>query len=339
MNRTELFCKVLKATGLLGVMGYRAKTHRSKTVTILAYHRVLNELPGPEFVFDEGVVSCTAAAFERDMLFIREHFDVISFADLEADVFKQARNPLIITFDDGYIDAHDVILPILLEHGLKASFFVSTGYVESGMIPWWDEISYLTKRYARRQIYLKSLAKTVFPTSNGEQKLRAVDTMLSRAKKVKDEQRLALLAELRELCGPVPSETGRGLFMNWDQIKDLASKGMEIGSHSVSHPILSQITSPENLEFELVESKRVLEEQIGKTVSSFCYPVGGPKTASEQVARAIAAAGYRYACLYEHGVNGRALPDPYNLWRISAETANDYDRFRAKLLFPGLVRY
>jgi peptidoglycan/xylan/chitin deacetylase (PgdA/CDA1 family) len=67
---------------------------------------------------------------------------------------------------------------------------------------------------------------------------------------------------------------GRKHFMSLDQLKELLKEGMWIGSHSVSHPYLSKITDPAELRKEIIESKRILEADLGLPVTSFAYPFG-----------------------------------------------------------------
>ena len=62
-------------------------------------------------------------------------------------------------------------------------------------------------------------------------------------------------------------------YATWDQIKEMAEDGQEIGSHSKTHPNLSNL-SFEQIQEELRESKKKLEEKIQKPIISFCYPAG-----------------------------------------------------------------
>ncbi len=81
------------------------------------------------------------------------------------------------------------------------------------------------------------------------------------------------------------------LCMSWDELRGLADEGWEVGSHTRSHPRLSQIEDAQIAE-ELVGSRRDCEEQMGRPCTSFAYPY------SDYDARAVRAAGeagYRFA--------------------------------------------
>jgi peptidoglycan/xylan/chitin deacetylase (PgdA/CDA1 family) len=72
-----------------------------------------------------------------------------------------------------------------------------------------------------------------------------------------------------------PTATERFLFdtMSWHELASLDPNLITVGSHSMSHPILSK-TDPERVAFEIVESRRVLERRLGRPIKYFCYPDG-----------------------------------------------------------------
>ena len=128
-------------------------------------------------------------------------------------------------------------------------------------------------------------------------------------------------------------------MMSWDDIRHMAARGMEIGSHTVTHPLLDRVESPEELAAELKESKIRIERETGRPVTAISYPVGRASGVTEAVVQRVTEAGYRYGCVYEHGVNSFGSMDSLRLRRIKAEVGEDHTRFRAKVLFPEWVRY
>ncbi len=81
-------------------------------------------------------------------------------------------------------------------------------------------------------------------------------------------------------------------FLTWDQIKDLDKNGMTIGGHTSSHPYLYQITDPNVLKYEIIDSKKLLETNLGHPVDNFAYPFGYYKDATVKFVRE---AGFRTA--------------------------------------------
>ena len=116
---------------------------------------------------------------------------------------------------------------------------------------------------------------------------------------------------------------GRPKFFTWDQVRELSKFNMEIGGHSKSHPYLWKITDTTKLKIEIVESKKIIEEQIGKTITAFAYPFGlhKPITISE-----IKEAGYTSARIgFERTTHTK--DDLYTLH--SFMVTNDMKRFYA----------
>ena len=85
---------------------------------------------------------------------------------------------------------------------------------------------------------------------------------------------------------------GKEGYVSWNEIRELNQNGIQIGSHSLTHRWLPEILNDTELESEIVKSKKRIEEEIGKEVRHFSYPVGG---VDERVAEQVRKAGYRAA--------------------------------------------
>ena len=100
-------------------------------LTILAYHRVLADVD-PMLSKDQ----IDARKFANHMAAIAECFNVLSLPQALDQMASGTLPPraLSITFDDGYQDNYTIALPILLQHGFKATFFVCSGYINDGLM-------------------------------------------------------------------------------------------------------------------------------------------------------------------------------------------------------------
>ena len=98
-----------------------------------------------------------------------------------------------------------------------------------------------------------------------------------------------------------PKEIGLSGFMNWDHVRAIASHGITIGSHTLHHTYLP-VVPRDKAQHELVESKRILEQQVGQPIDLLSYPVGGFTAEIQALAKA---AGYRAACTTNRGVSKR----------------------------------
>ena len=132
-----------------------------KPLYILNYHRILNA--HNDFPFDRGVISTTPELFKEEMTFCKEHFNVVSFSDLTGALLNQINGYqplLIITFDDGYDDNHQIAFPILKELDLKATFFLTVNLIGSNKLFWWDEVAYAINNMDRDRLDLEIGGKT-----------------------------------------------------------------------------------------------------------------------------------------------------------------------------------
>lgn len=123
-----------------------------RRLTVVTYHRIGDPGSG----FDADVVDATPAQFDRQVAMLKRHFTLVGTDDL-ADHLAGAKlpaNPAMITFDDGYRDNHDVALPILRRHDVRAVFFVATGYVTERRLFWWERISHAVAQTKRERLVL-----------------------------------------------------------------------------------------------------------------------------------------------------------------------------------------
>jgi peptidoglycan/xylan/chitin deacetylase (PgdA/CDA1 family) len=125
--------------------------------------------------------------------------------------------------------------------------------------------------------------------------------------------------------------------MNWDQIRRLKAMGHTIGSHTVSHPVLSKISLPEQAR-ELRQSRETLERQLGAPVDFIAYPYGRRDASFHAMTMALAQeAGYAGAFSFYGGFNRPGKLDPYDLRRLKIGQNTTKCRFRTKVLSKGRI--
>ncbi len=115
-------------------------------------------------------------------------------------------------------------------------------------------------------------------------------------------------------------------LMDWNQIRDLARCGIEFGSHSCTHADLTQL-APGDLAAEVGDSKKAIEDQLGRAVRHFCYPYGAH---DQRVVAAVRQAGYLTACTTRRGAL-RADADPFRLPRLTVGKRMNLTRFWLRL--------
>jgi peptidoglycan/xylan/chitin deacetylase (PgdA/CDA1 family) len=214
-----------------------------------------------------------ATTFERHIALLAAEFNVLPLGEACARLARGAlpARAACITFDDGYADNEQIALPILKRFGLPATFFVSSGFSDGGIM--FNDVVIETVRRALAGTHdLSSLGLGCYSLSDSTTRRATVDALLGHLKYRPVGERQALVEQLAEKMG---STLPKNLMMSPAQIRRLHDAGMEIGGHTVNHPILASLDE-DQARAEIVDGKRRLEDIIAAPVSLFAYPNGKP---------------------------------------------------------------
>ncbi len=308
-----------------------------RDLPILAYHRIWDVTDEARFAYDVELISASVADFTWQMQHVAEHFTPITFATLgrilDGEVPCPPR-PIVITFDDGFEDNYQHAFPILQAVGIPATIFVSTDYIGTNKTYWFDQLAHMLLTTDKSCLDLADLGQHWLLSDIPSRRVAIAD-LLDRLKRIPNAERLAVLAAVEIQLGGHFNEsaTSDSSPMNWRQVREMADAGIEFGSHTVSHPILANLTA-DDLRTELTESKRVLEEQIRQPVTTISYPVGYSFAFNDQVCSAVRDAGYRFATSYISGNNRLSSLDNVRLRRLHVERDTRRDYFAALLQLP-----
>jgi peptidoglycan/xylan/chitin deacetylase (PgdA/CDA1 family) len=258
---------VKNAMGLLSPSVVRAK------LSILIFHRVL---PAPDPIFPDDV---DAAFFDELLGWLKSWLNVLPL-DHAVDALRAGTLPAraaAITFDDGYADNHDIGLPILKRHGLSATFFVATGYLDGGRM-WNDTIIEAIRRSEVRRLQLDNIkgfeGSRLHSLAIGSvlEKRAAIQAILSRIKYLSSSEREAATRAIAEQSD---TDLPDNLMMTTQQVVEMRRAGMLIGAHTMSHPILAKLESSD-VRKEISSSKHFLESILEEEINLFAYPNGRP---------------------------------------------------------------
>jgi len=303
------------------------------------YHRVVDK--ANEFPFDQEVISVAPGGFGEQLRFIRRYFSVIALQDLWQHCTSGSelpRNPVMITFDDGYRDNYSNAFKILQKYGVKATFFISTDYIESREMFWWDKIAYIVRSCKRKTIRLSYPYEREYRIP--EVKSLLVKELQAIVKTVYDldvELFINKLASSAEVSLESIGRISDGMLLTWSDIKEMKQAGMDIGSHTATHRVLSTLPEAE-LEKELVASKAALEYHLGEPVCSLSYPVGGANSFNQKVQEFAKRCGYALAFSYNTDVNIPGEIDPYNIRRLCVDNV-PLSYFKAAMAMPSRFVY
>ncbi len=297
----------LSTTLLQACAALMSPSGQGARLAILMYHRVL---PEP----DELTHDMHARDFDAQMRALREYFNVLPLHDAVERLAKgtlPARS-VAITFDDGYADNLTVALPILQTHGLHATFFIANGYLNGGRM-FNDTVIEAVRRMRQPTLDLSRPGLPVLPVGSLAEKQTAFKQLLKYVKHLPPDERAALVARIAESASTsLPTD----LMMTDDQVRKLAAAGMDMGGHTVSHPILTRIDLA-TARNEIETNRRALATITGQTPTLFAYPNGVPnQDYAFAHATVVREAGYRAAVTTSWGAS-RLGADLFQLPRFT----------------------
>lgn len=264
----------------------------------------------------------TLDSFRRQLDLLQREGEIVSFGDC-VSTYNQTgrwpRNSRVITVDDGHRDFYEVAYPELERRGIPATFFVVAGFVDRRVWLWPDVLNYAIGCCEATSVQIDMDGRErSFRLEGTEERARAWSVIATACLSMPNDERLAFIDHVVERLGVVLPETPSADFeaCTWDELREMSDHGIEIGCHTMTHPILSKI-GEEQYDFELGASKDLIEREIGKPVESFCYPNAGWADINDAVVEAVRRHGYAGAALG----NESPVWDPYTVPRV--HTADD----------------
>lgn len=282
---------------------------------ILLYHRVTTVSGDPH------ALCVTPRHFSEHMEILRKCGRPMCLEQLARELQngRPLRRALVVTFDDGYADNLHQAKPMLERYDVPATVFVTAGYVGHAREFWWDRLERLVLHSDRlsgtlggrvngqlwesrtaarlvegvpptrqpwalvaggdvsqRQRLHRVLWRLLRPVPNGEREMRLADLVPGTAGRL----------EPRETHRPLSTE---------ELVRLGEGRLVEIGAHTMTHPVLSALpTTAQRTEIE--RSKIILEEILGRPVTSFSYPYGDRPDYTEDTVSIVRGAGFVCAC-------------------------------------------
>jgi len=300
---------------------------------VLNYHRIGSS---DASVFDRGLWSAAPEAFDRQIRYCKKHFDVINPEDLPDINSRRKGRYVLVTFDDGFIDNYTIAFPVLKSYGVRAIFFISTGFIDNPLLPWWDEIAWMvrTSRRDRVHVPLWLSAPVTFDEPDREQSVRL---LLRAYKTMPSNNTTAYLDALGEATGTGRFVKGEdaSLWMTWDMLREMRATGMSVGGHTVSHPILAKMPREQQWHEISICGQRLADE-LGEPMRYFSYPVGNLRAFNGDTRECLEKAGVQFAFSYYGGFQTLHEWDNYDVRRIAIEEDMTSDWFRAIVTLPNI---
>jgi peptidoglycan/xylan/chitin deacetylase (PgdA/CDA1 family) len=335
----ELGLESLYRTGAIGVTRtvsrvVTVRRSRNKTLpwierpaaprfAVLCYHRVgLGGIP--------LYTQLSAQAFERQVRYLRKSYRILSLDELVREMANPAdRHPAVaVTFDDGYRGLFTEAFPVLQEYKIPATIFLTIDCIETGEVAWYDRVFLALQAVAGNTLELDLNGSVRFDLNGLETRIRTAAAIISKLRTFSPDLRRQCCADLERKV-TLPKDELRDRMLTWDQVRTMHRAGIDFGSHTMTHPVVSRL-SCEEMKQELIESKAILEERLNVPVRHFAFPFGKSDECGEVATSMLAKAGYHSAGTTEWGLNGPG-DDPFQLRRVQIGELGSQARFAWQL--------
>jgi len=285
-------------SGLLRLrLFFRRVVLDKREVCVLGMHRVLCEAEQAGANSLEGMV-LREDTFARMLEFLSRKFRVVSLEDIlqgRDNHPGDSRPRCLLTFDDGWRDNYTTAYPLLRKFQIPATIFLVTGVIGTREVFWVEQLRRSWKN-PLRQSQMHSVIAGILPRQNGGRKI-SLEEVIEFAKHMPGDDRSRLLKSLLLSDQPNEQTDGSDQMMNWDEAAELSRSGVEMGAHTVTHPLLTHENSA-TVRQEVRLSKETLEEKLTVKVRAFAYPNGDW---NEKVREEVVQAEFRCAFTTRHG--------------------------------------
>lgn len=301
MRRRDLAAVLLERSGLGRALRNGAAW---RGLLVLCYHRI------PDAAAQDRL--------DEQLRLLTRYFEVVAPRDLLDPPDLRRRRLVAVTFDDGYRDNHALALPVLRGRGVRAAFFVATGYIDRPRKAWWDEIAWMVAASGRRELPAGRWLRRPLRLDDDTAREAAVVELTALYKQLPGGETEPFLASVAAATGSGRCEAAAAEedWMTWDMLRELRDAGMDIGGHSVNHPLLGRLDAVEQ-RAEVEGCRRRLESELGLPMKLFAYPVGLPGSFDRRTRACLARSGVELAFSLRGGYARPGTWDPYDVPRSS----------------------
>lgn len=293
---------------ILLIIAFAIKLLSKNKLLILNYHRVQDK----DSLFFESDIDQHSFAWQMHLISRYLTPTGLTHALQKLKHNQLPGSSIVVTFDDGYKDNVSAALPILQNNKVPATFFIATGFLNDGMM-WNDVLIESIKLTQQGNINLIHLGMADYPLHSKAEKLYAIEKIVQFVKYKNLTEREHLVTKINKICSVV---LHKDLMMNDDDIIQLFQSGMEIGGHTVNHPILSSETN-DIIKREIAEGKVYLETLLKTPLTLFAYPNGkSNKDYETKHVKMLRESGFDFALTTNWGFNSKNT-EPLELNRFT----------------------
>jgi peptidoglycan/xylan/chitin deacetylase (PgdA/CDA1 family) len=310
-KRSRLITKLTLSAFLyrVGILRYTRALRRRREIMFLMYHKTGEASDPIGLNVRPDILEQQIASLVRYTRFISLDQAVDRIKSKQID-----RHYTVVTFDDGYHSNYRHAFPVLQKFCVPCTVFMSVGAVESGQL-YWDVVNaaIMDERNPRLVLGASSNGERVFDLSDTAGRIRAIYKVHSILKGWRKDQIQRLVSELKQDYSMDPRHFDS--VITWEDAASVDTDLVSLGSHGLSHVILTRL-NPDEWATEIEESKRIIEERTGRSVSAFAYPNGEAADFNDLIIRRLDQAGYSSAATAIPGAVSAKGADLFRLPRI-----------------------
>jgi peptidoglycan/xylan/chitin deacetylase (PgdA/CDA1 family) len=285
---------------------------------VLVYHRVAPEGgvgDPPGFGVECGV---PVEVFEAQMRFMLRYFDPVRACDLVgwAGASPNGRPSFAVTFDDGYLDNLTHAAPVLQRLGIPATLFLSTDFVGTGRLFWWEQLGRMLRETREKELDLSSVPDLRrrgelpdhLPLGSRARRERAHWSLSMGLMKTPPHELLDTVIHLADaLDVPLRLEGRANPMLTWNDVRRLRHFGFDIGAHGSGHVHLG-LAGEDVVEAQIRASVERIAEELDEAPRLFAYPYGGPDHRTPFAERTVQDSGCEAAFTTETGAVRKDSP-------------------------------
>lgn len=282
---------------------------------VLMFHRIISS------PFISGLAP---VEFEKQIAYLKKNFRLVPIETLLSEVFSDKIKPytMAITFDDGHQDFYQNAWPILKKYQIPASLYITTGFINNDVWLWPDLLKYTILNAKNKSITVHPLGELSLTENDVVASWHRLGDYCLTLPEVAREKFIKQLAVLGDI-NPPATPVSPFLPVTWNQLKEMVNDGLDVGSHTITHPILNSIDSS-RIRDELAGSAAMISNKLNIVPKGICYPNGRLSDISDVVVQQAAEIGYSYGLLARnHPISSKA---PFLIGRLP--THDDFDYFK-----------
>jgi len=296
--------------------------NRKNRAYILMYHRIIDDEKSKNF---HSLKSLFVAKreFELQIKYLFKKYSIISLDTLLSSLQGKTRLPRIsfaITFDDGYKDNYLNAYPILKKYNMPATIFLITDYIGTNKVFWWDKVVFILKNSNLNELVAK-LDWDLYPfeivrqfnyliQATEKRKDKLIEGIVENFQKFDEIKREEIIEDLinkSDISLALIQKSNQ--ILSWEEINEMKDDLITFGSHTKSHPLLTQLED-NKLKEEIYNPKLEIEKKINKKIFFFAYPFG---KSNQTIKKMLKNAGYMAA----FSTSNKRKEDSFDLKRIT----------------------